>query len=147
MSMGRINLFRTFIIIAIVITLTGQATADEKDDATGAARTIMNVIAQKNFGKLWDQLTSDVYRKYTGNSREAFVANFTISRVSIGNLKSSKILDIQISPSDQIALYNGKIYSITFQNSYDTGNTYEKIVVIEENGAFKLGGLWGAPAD
>jgi hypothetical protein len=117
----------------------------ERDDAEAAARRIMKLLGDKNFETLWEQ-TSDWYKSKIGNNKVSFVANFSISRYPIGRLKSSTIIDVQPFSSDPSTGFTGKGYAVTFQNSYETGNSYERIVVIEENGKFKMAGAWGVPA-
>ena len=70
----------------------------------------------------------------------------TMSRYSIGKLKSSKVVDVSYSTSDQATGFKGKIYAVNFANSYETGNSYERIVVVEEGGRFRMSGFFGVPA-
>jgi hypothetical protein len=136
----------TFLSVGfLAVAWTGPTKADERGDAISAARNIMSAMAQKNYSRLWD-LTSDWFKARIGNNEPSFIANWTIQRQTIGALRSSTVLDVSYFTNDPSTNYTGKIYWVTFQNSYETGNAYEKIGVIEENGAFKLSGTAGAPA-
>lgn len=119
--------------------------ADERDDAIDAAVLVMDHLGNKKFGDLWDNLTSDWFKSSTGANKQSFIANMTIARQPIGSLMQSDILDVKYMTSIPGANYTGKIYIVTFSNSYSTGKSFEQIVVVDENGVFKMSGFFGAP--
>ncbi|TCL67203.1 DUF4019 domain-containing protein [Rhizobium sp. BK251] len=134
-------------IIAVVLIFFNSGSAArsaEADEAVGVAQTIMTAIIQKEFDAVWDQ-TSDWYKKRVGIQKQAFVANWALSRQIFAPLKSSNIIDVQFTTSDPTG-YIGKIYTVTFLNEYENGKTYERVVLTEEGGKFRLSNFFGAEA-
>lgn len=118
----------------------------DREKATAAANAVMRSIAKKEFGLLWDTQTSDWYKKLFENNRESFLANAAITRGQFGTLTSSKLLNTFFSTLDPSTGFKGKIYTMNFSNAYDTGNFYERVVLIEEAGRFVMSGHHTVPA-
>jgi hypothetical protein len=121
----------------------GMSNAAEQDDAINAARAIMASIGQRDFDKLWDE-TADWYKQKTGLQKPSFMANWAFSRQAFGTLKSSSVIDSASTEHDPSGI-QGKFYSVTFQNTYDFGDAYERVVLMQENGKFKLVNFYSAP--
>ena len=131
-------------VLALLVFASMPAMADEREDATAAAKAIMTSLAEKNYQRLWDEQTSKWFKERIG--KESFLANITMGRSPIGKLKSSKVIDVGLTTTDPASGFKGKIYTVNFSTSYETGNFYERIVVIEEDGRFLMSGFNGAPA-
>jgi hypothetical protein len=136
---------RMMMVLALLCTPVA-AMADEREDAMAAAKAIMASLAEKNYQRLWDEQTSNWLKERMGNNRESFLANTTMTRFPVGKLKSSKVIDVGFTTTDPGSGFKGKIYTVNFSNSYETGNSYERIVVIEEGGRFLMSGFGGVPA-
>jgi TIR domain/Protein of unknown function (DUF4019) len=119
---------------------------DDRQKATAAATAIITSLAEKNYQRLWDEQTSKWLKERMDNNRESFLANIALIRAPTGPLKSSKVIDVGFTTTDPNSGFKGKIYTVNFSTSYETGNFYERIVVIEEDGRFLMSGFNGAPA-
>jgi hypothetical protein len=139
------SVFALAFLILLLLPQVEAARSAEQDDAVAAARNCMNALGHKDYNRLWD-LTSDWAKTRMGNNKASYIANWTIQRQAIGTLQTSTVLDVELLPGDPGTGYIGKVYWVTFQNAYSTGNAYEKIAVIPENGTFKMSGNVGAPA-
>lgn len=137
-------MIRRMMMVLALLCASAPAIADEREDATTAAKAIMASLAEKNYQRLWDEQTSKWFKERIG--KESFLANITMGRSPIGKLKSSKVIDVGFTTTDPGSGFKGKIYTVNFSTSYETGNFYERIVVIEEGGRFLMSGFNGAPA-
>jgi hypothetical protein len=137
---------RMTMVLALLVSASMPAMADEREDATAAAKTVMASLAEKNYQRLWDDQTSNWFKERIGNNKDSFLANVTMSRFQVGKLKSSKVIDVGFTTTDPGSGFKGKIYTVNFSNAYETGNFYERIVVIEESGRFLMSGFQGVPA-
>jgi hypothetical protein len=131
----------TMIVLTLMLLTSADTAADEVRDALTAAKAIMATLAGKNYQRLWDEQTSNWLKERNGNSKDYFFANITMTRGMFGTLKSSKVVDVVFHTNDPESGFNGKIYTVNFFNSYEAGNFYERIVVIEENGRFLMSGF------
>jgi hypothetical protein len=120
------------------------ARSAEADEAVSAAQNIMTAIVKRDFDTLWNE-TSVWYKNKVGIKKPAYVASWALSRQSFAPLKSSDLIDVQFSTSDPSG-YVGKMYVVTFLNEYENGKTYERVVLFEESGKFRLSNFVGAPA-
>jgi hypothetical protein len=134
---------RTFtLIFAGVVSLFSTAShSDEREDATAAAKTVIAALAEKKFPLIWDTLACDWYKNDIGLTRELFPVGLTSARRQIGQLTSSTVLHVRYTAPQPTAGFKGKSYAVIFQNVYTTGTRYEGVVIIEENGQFKMAGL------
>ena len=101
----------------------------------------MAALAEKKFPLIWDTLASDRYKNDLGFTRELFIAGLEIARRQIGRLTSSTVLHVRYDAPQPAAGFKGKSYAVVFENIYTTGTRYEGVLVIEENGQFKMVGL------
>lgn len=113
----------------------------DRERATAAATDAMTLLARNDFGALWDTRTSNWFKQRVNNNREFFVANLTMARAQAGSLKSTKVTGSTFLTNEPSIGYIGKIYIVMFANSYEIGNFYEQIVLIEENGEFLVSGI------
>jgi hypothetical protein len=139
-----------FLILFGVVSLVSTAShATEREDAVTAAKAVMAALAEKNFALIWDKLSSDTFKKAA--SRDTFVSGFPELRQKIGPLRSSNIVHVLYSPPRADPKLK-ETYSVVFENVYATGllnmsstdTLTEQIVLIEENGQFKMLG-WALP--
>jgi len=126
-----------------VASSTTIALADDNAEVVAAAKTDMGLIAKKDFEALWEQ-TSNFYKNWARIDEDTFVARWTLSRQAVGDLIGSKVIDVLVNPSN-VQGYSGNIYTVTFMNTYPAGDAYEFLVLIKENGSFKLSNYGGAP--
>lgn len=141
-------LIRTIFILIVVIlpSLSNIATGADQDDAKKASKEIVSLLARKQFQLLWNSLTSKFFKDKM--TKDSFVANMSIGRAQLGELTDSKLIDIAYSETDPADPgYKGKIYAFNYLNTYSAGKFYERVVVMkEDDGQFRLSGLWGSPA-
>jgi hypothetical protein len=98
-------------------------------------------LAEKKFPLIWDTLASDRYKNDMGFTRQLFIAGLEIARRQIGRLTSSNVLHVRYDAPNPTWAFKGKSYVVLFENVYTTGTRQEGIVIIEENGQFKMAGL------
>jgi hypothetical protein len=131
----------TFILAGAVSLFSTASHADEKEDATAAAKAVMAALAEKKFPLIWDTLASDRYKNDMGFTRPLFITALEMARRPIGRLTSSTVLHVRYNAPQPNVAYKGKSYAIIFENVYTTGTRQEGVLVIEENGQFKMVGL------
>jgi|tagenome__1003787_1003787.scaffolds.fasta_scaffold19492618_2 hypothetical protein len=134
---------RTFtLIVAGFVSLCSTAShADEREDATAAAKAFFAALAEKKFDLIWDTLASGRYKNDMANTKEGFIAHLTILRRQIGRLTSSTVLNFRYDAPDPRAAFKGKSYIFAIENVYTTGTRVEYVVIVEENGQFKMQGM------
>jgi len=135
-----------WVIIISVLTLNyGVAEATDQNDATNAATSILQSIHGHQFEKLWNVQTSQWFKEKT--TEDSFIANLSLGAQQVGAAQDSKLVDISYSRSDPATGFVGEIYACTYITTYSVGKFYERVVVLKENdGKFRLSGLWGSPA-
>lgn len=132
-------------IAAAVLCFSFICSAADQDEAMAAAKEILSSIQQKKLDTLWNNQTSGFFKSKI--TKESFFANLTMSSQQLGASGASTFIDMAYSQYDPASGLKGEIYAFNFLNSYSVGNFYERIVVIkEQDGKFRLSGLWGAPA-
>ena len=134
---------RTFALaLAGVVSVFSTAShADEKEDATVAAKAFFAALAEKKYDLIWDTLASDRYKNDMGNTRELFTVGLASLRQGIGRLTSSTVLHVRYDPPNPTWAFKGKGYVFAFENVYTTGTRVEYVVIVEENGRFKMQGM------
>lgn len=130
---------------AMVLSVAAPSWAAEKDDANKAANQILASLDDKEFDRLWDTQSSEFLKKQT--SKEAFVANVRTGRSQMGKILESRLVDVTPRDGDEKSGFKGRIYVFQYVNSYAIGKFFERVIVAQENdGVFRLAGLWGTPA-
>jgi len=140
---------RAFIATIVVVVfaffnVTDEVHSAEADEVVSVAQNVMSAISNKDFETVWNE-TSNWYKNKMGVKKAPYVAGWALSRQPFAPLKKSDIIDVQFSTSDPSG-YVGKIYTITFLNEYENAKTYERVVLTEEDGKFRLSNFMGAPA-
>jgi hypothetical protein len=119
--------------------------ADDAEQATLAAKKVQTLIAEDRLNTLWDTLVSKVWKSKV--DKNVFLANLSQGRFSVGGPSmSSQLVDVNYTDRDPGSGYKGDIYTCRFLTKYPAGSFYESIVMIKEDGQFKLAGAWAAPA-
>ncbi len=119
--------------------------ATDQDEALKASRDILTSIQQKQYEKLWKSQVSQFFKSKI--TKDSFIANLTLGRQQLGAPGESKFIDITYAQTDPATGYKGEIYSFNYLDTYAAGKFYERIVVIkEQDGKFRLSGIWSAPA-
>jgi hypothetical protein len=132
---------RIFIFAGVVSLCSTASDADEREDATAAAKAFFVALAEKKFALIWDTLASDRYKNEMANTRDGFIAILTSLRRQIGRLRSSTVLYVRYDAPDPAAAFKGKSYRFAIENVYTTGTRVEYVVIVEENGQFKMQGM------
>lgn len=135
------------ILFSLMLMLNSVAAfAVDSEDATRAANDILSSLHSRNFDDIWRTKTSSVYKKTI--TRDSFMANMALGRGPLGNvMQPPMFVDMGYAKSDLNSGVTGEIYAFNFLTTYAAGRFYERIVVIkEDDGAFRLAGLFGAPA-
>ncbi len=130
----------TLIFVGVVSLFSTASHADEREDATAAANAFFAALAEKKFALIWDTLASDRYKNDMANTREGFTAGLTSMRRQIGRLTSSTVLYVRYDAPQPAWAFKGKSYIFAFENVYTTGRV-EYVVIVEENGQFKMQGM------
>ena len=142
-----LNTWLSRFFISCLLALTcGLSLAADQDDARKAASEILASLRSGQYVKLWDTQTSAFFKSKL--TKDSFLANMTIGRQQLGSpIGDPKFVDMAYSQNDPSTGFKGEIYAFNFLSSYSTGNFYERIVVVkEQDGKFRMSGLWGAPA-
>jgi hypothetical protein len=141
---------KTYKIVCVLACLLSSvmfhptAFADEASDARTAADTIIDLLGDGSYGKLWDSHTSNLFK--SAMTRDSFIANMKFGRQSIGKRASKKLVDQGHTDGDPSTGYKGDVYVFNYRNVYDSGTMFERVVVIKEDGnEFKMSGIWGQP--
>ena len=120
------------------------AAADNPDPVQGAAQTIIQRLAAKQYQQVWDEDTSSWFKQRA--TSDQFVANMTMGRSPLGDLKKMILVSEDHAAGDPASGYKGDVYSVTFRDTYSVGDFFERVVLINEGGRYLLSGIWGVPA-
>lgn len=132
-------------MFAIFALVASASFAGDKEEAEKAAKQILASLKGKSYDVLWETQMSDFFKSKM--TKDSFLANMTIGRQPLGDLTTSKLVDMSYSQMDHATGTKGEIYVFNYLNTYNVGKFYERIVVIKEaDGNFRLAGLWGSPA-
>ncbi len=143
--MIRNKLLHLFVATMLVLHW-GSTVAADQDDAKKAASEILASLHTAQYTKLWDTQTSEFFKSKL--TRDSFLANMTMGRQQLGTPTGNpKFIDMAYSQSDPSSGFKGEIYAFNYLSSYTVGNFYERVVVVkEQDGKFRMSGLWGSPA-
>ena len=129
-------------IAAVCISVSAEA---QSNKAEASARQLIGNLGAQKYQTVWDQETSGWFKQRT--TENAFLANMTMGRASLGNLNKVTLVSTDHSIQDPTSGYQGDIYVFTFRDTYSVGDFFERIVVIKENdGEYRLSGIFGSPA-
>lgn len=132
-------------LVAAVVTFAQTALADDRDDAAAAANEVLAALNQQQYEWVWDQMASAFLKRKT--DKDSFISSVATGRANLGKLRESKVTDVVPSESDASSGYHGQIYAVEFANTYASGEYLERLVVVkEDDGHFRLSGLWGKAA-
>jgi hypothetical protein len=134
-----------FFVTWLLMLASWQSFATDQDDARKAASGILTSLRSGHYSKLWDSQTSAFFKSKL--TRDSFLANMTIGRQQLGApIGDPKFVDMAYSQSDPSTGFKGEIYAFNYLSSYAAGNFYERVVVVkEQDGHFRMSGLWGSP--
>ena len=112
------------------------------DDARLAANNILKSVHDMKYQDLWDNMTSDFYKKAI--TEQSFINNITLARNPMGKVQSSQGISEAHATYDPDSGYKGDIFVFDYNTKYDSGDYAERIVVINENNSgYKMSGLYG----
>ena len=75
-------------------------------------------------------------------SQAAFLANLTVAQSKLGGTGSDrKIVQQNTADGDPQSGYKGAVYTFTFATTFPSMKAYEIIVLIRENGTYRISGL------
>ena len=100
----------TLIFAGVISLFSAASHADEREDATAAAKAFFAALAEKKFDLIWDTLASDRYKNEMANTREGLIAILTSVRRQIGQLTSSTVLYVRYDPPQPTWAFKGKSY-------------------------------------
>lgn len=134
------------VVTGLLLLAAGFSLAADQDDARNAASDILTAIQGGEYSKLWDTKTSAFFKSKL--TKDSFLANMTMGRQQLGSSTGApKFVDMAYSQNDPATGFKGEIYAFNYLSSYAAGKFYERIVVVkEQDGKFRMSGLWGAPA-
>lgn len=126
--------------------MTPQHAVSQQAEAEKSAVEIMKMIGQQKYKDVWATRISAWFKQRVP-SEDVFLANMSMGRAQLGHVQQTLVISSEYAKSDPATGYQGDIYAITFKNSYQVGNFYERIVVIKEaDGKYRLSGIFGSPA-
>ncbi|TGQ74466.1 DUF4019 domain-containing protein [Mesorhizobium sp. M00.F.Ca.ET.186.01.1.1] len=133
------------LVVALLVSFgaISSAYADERDDATEEATTIVKLLGAKKYREVWEQHAGTIFMKY--GTEESFVAYHTMGRVQLAEQTHTQVVAVDASNYDPGTQFSGKIYAVTFLNQYGSTKLYERVVVFLDGSSFKLGGYFVAP--
>jgi len=120
------------------IIFSASAHADDMSDARSAATLILKKLEQRKNREVWDSDVSDFFKKSI--TKQAFLGNMTVIEAQLGGPSSQREL-IQQNKANGVAGYKGMVYSFMYASEFPAANAYEMIVVVNEDGNYKLAGI------
>ncbi len=141
----RISKATLLLSLVLLMSLTCQPVlADQTDDARMVAIGILKKFETKNNSDVWESHVSDWFKKKI--TRDAFLANMTITQSQLGGIGSGRTLIQQnTADGDPQTGYTGKVYSFLFATTYPLAKVYEMIVLIRESTNYRLSGIYYTP--
>jgi hypothetical protein len=123
-----------------------QPIGSDQKDALKAASDALASIRSGQYAKLWDTQTSKFMKSKV--TKDSFFANMAMGRQQLGSpIGEPRFVDMAYSQGDTSTGFKAEIYAFNYLSSYLQGDYYERIVVgKDEDGIFRMVGLWGAPA-
>lgn len=130
-------------LLALGTPAPAQDTEANSRSATDAARLILSLLGENKLNTLWNNHVSGWYKNTV--NKDVFMSSLSMGRAQLGPPQSARVSNVIYSNAEKD--FRGDIYSVTFETVYPTGKFFERIVVIkEQDGVFRLSGLWVAPA-
>lgn len=132
------------IALSTIFTALPVLAADDLDDARSVAISILKLIETKKGSTVWSERVSSWFKE--NMTRDAFLANTAFMQSQLGGISvDRKIVQQNLSDGDPRVNYKGDVFSFTFATTYPTGKVYENIVLIREEGTYKMSGLYFVP--
>ena len=122
---------RIFIFAGVVSLCSTASHADEREDATAAAKAFVAALAEKKLDLIWDTLASDRYKNEMANTREGLIAILTSVRRQIGQLASSTVLYVRYDPPQPTWAFKEKVIYSPLKMFIPRGRV-EYVVIVEE---------------
>lgn len=129
----------SFILAGAASLFSTASRADEREDAIAVAKAVIAALGEKKFALIWDTLASERYKNDMGFTRPLFVGG--LDRPSLGRLTRSTVVYVRFEPPNPNWAFKGKTWAVMFENVYTGGTRQEGVVILEENGQFKMAGL------
>jgi hypothetical protein len=128
-------------IVALCSSLTAAPTiAQDIDSARAIAVSILAKVEQRKNSDVWDNHVSNWFKQRM--TREAFLANMALVQGQLGGAGTGrKLVQQNLSDRDPQSGYTGQIFSFMFATTFPAAKTYEMIVLIREDGAYRMSGL------
>lgn len=137
MSSARSAIFCLVILIPLSIAI---AHADETDDARRVAVEILQKVEQKKNAEVWQQDVSNWFKERM--TKAAFLANLSVTHSKLGGTGSDRtIVQQNTADGDPQSGYKGAVYTFTFATTFPSMKAYEIIVLIRENGTYRISGM------
>lgn len=134
----------TLLVSLATMFISTTAPAADIDDARSVAVSILNTLEKKKSAAVWEQQVSSWFKDKM--TRDAFLANMTFIQAQLGGVSSARNLVQQnFSDGDPKAGYKGEVFSFTFTTTYPTSKVYENVILIREEGKYKLSGIFFVP--
>lgn len=133
-------------IMVVICAFLGGAPvlADEMSDARSVATQILSKLDQRRNAEIWDSEVSNWFKARM--TRDAFLANLTMFQAQFGSPGAQrKLIQQSQSQGDVQSGYKGAVYSFMFSATYPVAKAYEVIVLIREDGKFRISGLYFQP--
>ena len=131
--------------VAALASIPWLARADDVAGARAAAAAFRRAVSNQRYDEAYE-LLSDLYKEKTNTSKATFVRNMRNGRATVGEPKSAADLAYAVAENDPVTGYKGKMYSFDYKAVYEKGAFFERMVIINESGRYRIGGLWSNPA-
>lgn len=141
--MRRVVLFLAIVAQCSALLISKPALTQEAA-AQKAAEDVVHTLAAGQYKTLWDQKTS---KWLQGRSTEdSFLSYMAGSRPQLGKLLNLKYVQTTHFDKDFSSGYEGDIYTVTFRDTYSSGEFYEYVTVLKDvDGQYRFSGINGAP--
>ena len=124
----------------LMLAICLPALADDLDEARASGVKVLRKLEQRKRKDVWDSDVSDWFKQRM--TADAFIANMTVIQAQLGGVASGrKLIQQNKAEGDVAAGYKGSVYSFTYGTTFPVTAVYETIVLIKENGSYKVSGI------
>jgi hypothetical protein len=140
----RTSRYAILMALLFYFVCTTLAFADDRKAAEDATKQIKSELDSNQFADVWDNHIAALFKSHM--TKQAFMANLSMGRAQVGKFVSGSFVSMTYATSDPSG-YTGEIYAFTYLDTYANGKYYDRLVVVkEQDGQFRLAGLFSAPA-
>lgn len=137
-----LKIFLFCVALVFVFHVPASAQKTDPEAATKAAESILRNLAAGQVKQVWNSQTSNFFKKLTDEN--SFILGMS-QRSGLGNLNTVSATSARHFTKDPQSGYEGDMYVVDFKNTYAAGTFLERVVVLNENGVYRMSGIHIAP--